>query len=197
MTYKVKPKQYITNPAKQPQYFFYADYIVLNLNACFPKKGNYLKFLNCLKELKGLGTKLNLCNLASLCYKLQIPYASQETLDFVQKLVNYIKQDTDFVITQDNITSFGEIDMKPFSYLISHDNQNNIVYTNSTLVDCLKILGFVDTQLFDILDYTKNLVDVIPPDLINELPIATKTTLGCYEMIKEILCLQDTSHMKN
>lgn len=197
MTYKLKPKQYIVNAAKQAQYFFVEDYVVLNLNACFPKKDNYVKFESCVKEIKGQRPKLNLCNLASLCYKLQIPYASQQTLDFVSNIYNYLKQETDFIITQDNIISFGEQDMQPFRSVLSFDAVNNIIYTNSTLMECLKLLGFLDTQLFDILDYTKNLRDIIPSDLVETLPIYNKQTSGCYNMIKDIICLQDTSLMKN
>ena len=197
MTYKVKPKQYIINAAKQPQYYFTDDYVVINLNACFPKKGNYVKFLSCLKEIRGYGRKLNLCNLASLCYKLQMGYASQDTIDFVHKIYTYITNETDFIVTQDNILSFGEVDMCPLHTLMSYNDKDNIIYANSILVDCLKLLGFVDTQLYDIIDYSKNLRDILPPDLIDTLPIANKYTLGCYERIKQILCLPDTLHTKN
>lgn len=197
MAYKIKHKQHVTNSAKQPQYIYKNDYIVLNLNACFPKKGNYVKFLSCLKEVNEVGSKLNLCNLASLCYKLDMDYASQETLDFVKQLKQYIDNETDLIITQDNIMSYGEVDMQPFTSLVSFDNTHDIVYTNSVLLDCLKILGFADNQLYDIIDFSKNLQMVIPPDLIEHLPIASKRTLGCYEMIKEILCLVDTLHTMN
>ena len=47
MAYKQKTKQYIINSAKQPAYFIQDDFIILNLNANFPKKDNTLNcFLN-------------------------------------------------------------------------------------------------------------------------------------------------------
>lgn len=187
-TYKSRNKQYIINSLKQPQYFFTNDYVVFNLNACFTKKDNYLKFLSNLKETREEAQKINLCNLASLCYKFDMNYASNETLDFVKTLKNYINQDTDFIITQDNIINCGECDLRPIDCLLSWDKKHNITYVNSVLLDCLKILGYVDNQLYNIIDFTKNLRNVIPEDLQEKLPIETKKNLGCYEMIKEILC---------
>ena len=88
MAYKQKTKQYIINSAKQPAYFIQDDFIILNLNANFPKKDNFSKLNSNLRELKSFGNVINLCNLASLCYKFEMEYASQETLDFVKKIAH-------------------------------------------------------------------------------------------------------------
>ena len=56
------------------------------------------------------------------------------------------------------------------------------------LIECLKVLGYVDNQLYDIIDFSKNLRHVIPEDLADKLPIQNKKNSGCYQMIKELLC---------
>jgi hypothetical protein len=187
MAYKQKYNQIVTNATKQQPYFHKKDYTVLNLNANFPKKDNFLKFQANLKEISPVGNKLNLCNLASLCYRVNVKYASQQTLDFIEKVINICK-DNGFEILQDGVNNFGEIDMRPISNLISYDETHEILYTNSILLDCLGIMGYVENQLYDIIDLTKNLNEVIPEDLIDSLPIETKENLGCYNMIKEMLC---------
>lgn len=187
MAYKQKYQQIIQNAAKQPPYYCKKDYIVLNLNSNFPKKDNFTKFNTYLKEIKDFGNKINLCNLASLCYRINMRYASQSTLDFIQKVINVCK-DHGFEIIQDNVLSFGEIDMRPFKSLISYDNEHEIIYTNMVLMDCLTVLGYVENQLYDIIDFTKDLTQIIPEDMIENLPIETKENLGCYNMIKEMIC---------
>lgn len=187
MAYKQKTKQYIINAAKQPPYLVLDDIVLLNLNANFPKKDNFNKLHTNLKEIKQITNTLNLCNLASLCYKFNMDYASQETLDFIKNIIGIIKQEQ-FNIVQQNMLNCGEIDMKPISKLVSYDKEHNIIYCNSVLLDCLNILGYVDNQLSDVIDFCKNLRIIIPPDLEQHLPIETKKTLGCYNMIKEMLC---------
>ena len=183
-----KPKQYIINALKYCNYYIHDDYVVVNINSCFSKKDNYMNFLSCLKETRDNYKKLNLCNLASYCYRVGIDYASNETLSFVKRLIEYVKQETDFKITQDNIENCGEIDMQPLHNLVSVDKQNNIIYANCIILDCLKILGYVDSQLYDIIDFSRNLNVIIPPDLKETLPILSKNNSGCYNTIKELLC---------
>lgn len=187
MSYKIKYKQFTLNPLKQPQYTFDNEHVILNLNACFPKLDNFVKFMNCLQECKEESTKLNLCNLASLCYKVGVDYASQETLDFVKTLINRIKEETDFTITQDNIENCGEIDMQPITYLIKYDNNLSVLYVNNVLVDCLKVMGYVESQVYNVVDFSRNLKNVIPEDLQETLPVINKRNNGCYNMIKELL----------
>ena len=187
MAYKQKTKQYIINSAKQPAYFIQDDFIILNLNANFPKKDNFSKLNSNLRELKSFGNVINLCNLASLCYKFEMEYASQETLDCVKKIVKIIK-DHNFTIVQNNVYNYGEIDMKPIDKLVSFDPTHDIIYCNNILIECLKVLGYVDNQLYDIIDFSKNLRHVIPEDLADKLPIQNKKNSGCYQMIKELLC---------
>ena len=123
-TYKQKVKQYVINSAKQPIYFIRDGYIVFNLNSCFVKKNNYTRFQTVLNEASQFANKLNLCNLASLCYKLNMEYCSNETLEFVLKLVDIINS-VNLKITQDGILSHGEIDMRPLDNLITNESQKN------------------------------------------------------------------------
>lgn len=187
-TYKAKRKQFIIDASKYPQYYFIDDCVVFNLNACFTKKDNYLKFLSNLKETREVCTKINLCNLASMCYKFGITYASNETLDFVSLLKSYITQDTDFQIIQNNIVNCEETDLRPLQSLVQIDSGNEIIYVNTILIQCLDILGYTSTQIFDVMDFSKDLNQVIPIDLIETLPIENKVNLGCYKLIQEILC---------
>lgn len=184
--YRQKTRQYIINSAKQPIYIHRDDYILFNLNACFVKSNNYARFESFVKEaLQGGGSKVNLCNLASLCYKLGMDYCSDETFDFVQTAVEIIRQNGINVV-QDGITLYGETDMQPIESLISYDRKNNVVYTNHVLVECLKIIGFADVQVRDVVEYTKDFRKIIPSDLIEELPIRNRKTLRAYNKIKDL-----------
>ena len=113
-------------------------------------------------------------------------YCSKATLDFVKIITTIIKQHKAELV-QENIRSYGEVDMQPIDTLISYDSFNNIIYINSVLVECLKILGYVDSQIRDILTVTRDFRKVLPIDLIAELPIANTRTLSAYEEIKEVL----------
>jgi len=185
--YKSKTKQYVINATRQPLYIHRDDYILFNLNACFVKKNNLTRFETLLREAvaKG-GTKLNLGNLASLCYKLGMDYCSDETFEFIQKVI-YVAKQEDIQLTQDGILSYGEVDMCPIDNLISHDKKNCVIYTNSVLVDCLKILGYVDSQIRDIINVTKDFRKIIPEDLIEELPTKNRKTIKAYERIKKLI----------
>ena len=84
--YKEKYKQVVINSLKYPPYYLIGDVVVINLNACFIKRNNFVKFFLILKEALELSNKINFCNLASLCYKLNILYESEECYNFWKKL---------------------------------------------------------------------------------------------------------------
>lgn len=181
-----KIKQYVISPSRQPVYVLQDDYIIFNLNACFIKKNNQSRFDSLVREsmVKG-GKKLNLCNLASMCYKLGMDYCSDETLGFVKELKSIAAKNSVGVV-QDGIESCGEIDMQPLTSLVSYDSATGVIYTNQVLVDCFKILGYVDSQIKEVVDYTKDLRNILPPDLIEELPIKNKRTISAYNRIKDL-----------
>ena len=185
--YRQKTKQYIINSAKQPIFAFREDCVLFNLNACFIKKNNFIRFDSAIKEivLKG-GTNINFCNLASLCAKLQLNYCSDEVFAFVQQLVLTARQ-SNLRVVQNGLKSCGETDMQPIDTLISYDEDSNILYTNIILVDYLNLLGYVDSQIREIVDYTKDFRRIIPEDLIEELPIINRGTKKAYKRMRECL----------
>ena len=113
-------------------------------------------------------------------------YCSNETLEFIARLVDIVK-DTDLQLTQDNILSHGEIDMKPLDNLITNDTKSNVIYTNNVLIECLKILGYAESQMSSIINFSKDLRNIIPEDLIEELPITSKKTNNAYKKIRGLL----------
>lgn len=184
--YKQKTKQYIINAAKQPVYMQRGDVMLFNLNACFVKKNNYARYEALITEAVATGVnRVNLGNLASLCYKLEMDYASQETFDFVQTIVEIARQDKVFLV-QDEIKSYGEVDMQPIKSLISYDGKSNVIYTNFVLVECLKVLGYQDSQVRDVVNITRDFRKIVPEDLIAELPIKNKKNNKAYERIKAL-----------
>lgn len=184
--YKQKTKQFIINSAKQPTIAFRGDFVLFNLNACIPKKNNFIKFDAALKELilKG-GTKVNFCNLASLCHKLEMDYCSDEVFELAKRVILSAKN-AGLEVLQNKVRSYGEIDMQPMHSLISYDKSNNVLYTNVVLIDSLKVLGYVDAQIREIVDFTKDFRHIIPEDLIEEMPIANERTIAAYERIRRI-----------
>lgn len=184
--YKQKTKQFLINSAKQPIYAFRDDCILFNLNAGVQKKGNFAKFDAAIKEivLKG-GSKVNFCNLASLCHKLELNYCSMEVFELAKRAILTAKN-AGLEVVQKGLKSYGEIDMQPMHSLISYDKQNNVLYTNLVLVDSLKILGYVDAQIKEIIDFTKDFRQIIPEDLIEDMPIVNEKTMAAYERIKRI-----------
>ena len=196
--YKEKYKQYVINSSKATSYFFRDDVFVINLNACLNKKGNYIKYMNALKEGMQSTTKVNLCNFASLCYKLHISYVSREAQELLQDIINTTREafpEVKFV--QNGIDYYGEIDIQPLHTLLSFDREHNYIYVNSILLDALKILGYVNCQMSDIIKLTLNLNHVIPVDITATLPITTKENMQQYALYKELLCSQDMLPMKN
>ena len=217
--YKEKYKQIVINSAKGPAYYFKKDIAVFNLNACFTKKNNYVKFMSAIKEVLEHTNKINLCNLASLCYKLNIPYNSEECYEMISKIINLIKNDfPDIVLLQNNIECYGEIDLQPIHSLIQYDRDlhdemvkeevipwvgmpgpreddepiihleknvpNNLIIINHVLMESLKYIGYVSTQIFDIFDFTKDFNEIVPVDIIATLPIDSDENMEQYNKIR-------------
>ena len=185
--YKQKTKQYIINSAKQPIFAFRNDCVLFNLNACFIKRNNFIRFDSALKEIVNKGGKnINFCNLASLCAKWEIDYCSDDIFVFVQQIVTTARQ-LNLKVIQNGFKSYGEIDMRPIDTLISYDAENNILYTNVILVECLNLLGYVDSQIRELADYTKDFRKIVPEDLIEEMPIMNRRTKKAYKRMRECL----------
>ena len=187
---KVTFKQFTINSNKQPSYFFKDDYIVFNLNSCFTKKNNFSKCMNNIKEAleDNYNRKLNLCNLASMCYRLQIKYDSLECYEFIGKLIAFIKQDfPQLVLTQNNVYSHGEYDVRPIDSLIQYEESTYTIYINNVLLDCLKFLGYTSQQVIPLFNYTRDFNNIIPSDMIKQLPVINQKNLKQYEQLKELI----------
>ena len=219
--YKEKYKQIIINSAKGPAYYFKKDIAVFNLNACFTKKNNYVKFMSAIKEVLEHTNKINLCNLASLCYKLNIPYDSEECFEMISKIISLVKNDfPDVVLLQNNIECYGETDLQPIHNLIQYDRDlhdelikedvipwvgmpgpkeddepiihleknvpNNLIIINHVLMESLKYIGYVSTQVFDIFDFTKDFNEILPKDIIVTLPIDSDENMEQYNKIQKL-----------
>ena len=184
--YKQKTKQFVINSAKQPVFAFRGDCVLFNLNACIQKRNNFIKFDAALKEMiaKG-GTTVNFCNLASLCHKLELEYSSDDTFELAKRVIISAKL-AGLNVVQKGMKSYGEIDMQPMHSLISYDKDNNVLYTNLVLVDSLKLIGYVDAQIKEIIDFTRDFRQIIPEDLIEEMPIMNERNKQAYERIKRI-----------
>lgn len=186
--YKEKFQQFNINPNKGTPFYNKGDIIVVNLASCFIKKNNFGKFSSTIKEAMEYGNIINFTNLASLCYKWDIIYGSDECFDLVNTIKDIVRRDYPKAkFSQEGIYNLGEIDMRPLDYVIQWDPQNNNIYVNNVLVECLKYLGFVSSQVYSILKTTTNFNKLIPPDLVATLPITDERTLEAYEKIKEII----------
>ena len=229
--YKEKYKQIVVNSAKCPSYFYKGDIAVFNLNSCFTKKNNYVKFLSAVKEALEKTNKINLCNLASLCYKLNIDYGSEECYEMISKIISLLKTEhPEVILLQNNIRCYGEIDLQPIHELIQYDRDlhdefikkelvpwvgmsdskeeedeepiihmedepyakleknvpNNIIIINHVLMESLKYIGYVSTQIFDIFDFTKDFNEIVPKDIIATLPIDSEKNMEQYNKIRKL-----------
>lgn len=186
--YKEKFQQFNINPNKGAPCYNRGNIIVINLAACFIKKNNYVKFISTLKEASEFGDTINFTNLASLCYKWDIVYGSEECFNFVTTIRDMVKRDyPNMKLAQNGIYNLGEVDMQPLDYVLKWDPENNNIYVNNVLVECLKYIGFVSSQIYNILKTTTNFNKLIPQDLIKKMPVADENTLKAYEKIKEII----------
>lgn len=186
--YKEKYQQFNINPNKGVPYYYRDNIIIFNLAACFIKKNNFVKFISNLKEAVEYGDSINFTNLASLCYKWDILYGDEECLNFVRTIHDLMKRDYPHIkLIQNEIYNLGEIDMRPIDSVIDWDLENNNIYVNNVLIECLKYLGFVGSQVYTILKTTTDFNKLIPVDLIQKLPITDSRTLESYEKIKEII----------
>ena len=187
-TYKTKYSQFIVNSSKQLPYTIHDDIIVLNLNASITKKVNLSKLINILGTALETSNKVNLCNYASLLFKLELNYNSDASLDLIEDIVNCIKEEFDDIeLMQNNMENCGEIDCQPISTMVSFDSENNIIYANSIITDSLKKLGYVDNQLYSVIDYSIDLREIFPTDILLTLPVATEKNKQQYTKIKDII----------
>lgn len=186
--FKEKYTQFLINACKGPSCYYHGNVIVLNLCSCFIKKNNFVKFNSLIKEATEFGDTLNLTNLASLCHKWGMLYGGTECMSFVENLKKILKTEyPKLKLSQDGIYNYGEIDMKPLESVIRFDPETNGIYINNVLMESLKYLGYVNSQIFNILQVTGNFNKILPPDIIETLPLENEYTLQQYDKIKEMI----------
>lgn len=185
--YRQKTKQYIITATKQPIYVVRDGLALFNLNSCFPKMSSSSKLESSVRDMLLKGVKqVNIGNLASLCYRMELDYCSTQVYLFFKNIVDFMTTHG-LEVVQKGIKSYGEIDSQPIDSLLSYDRKNNIIYTNSVLIECLKILGYVDNQIRDLVDITKDFTKIIPQDLIEDLPIVNEKTIKAYEKMRKLV----------
>ena len=62
--------------------------------------------------------------------------------------------------------------------------QNNLIIINHVLMESLKYIGYVSTQIFDIFDFTKDFNEIVPVDIIATLPIDSDENMEQYNKIR-------------
>lgn len=162
--------------------------INLNLNCLIKQSMDYediklrlVGYKNMIESTKSI----NLCNLSSLCYRLQIKYGNEECLDLVRNIVKVLKDiNPNIILTQAGVDNYGEIDLKPFSYL--YKIEENIVYVIKPIRDILRLMGYVEGQLLDLVRI-KNFENYLPSDLLEFISVENNESLNSYIKIKEVL----------
>ena len=188
MVVKAKYKLNIIDSSKKIDYYLKEDTAVLNLNSCINKPTNLNTFEALIKEINSLNIKkINLCNLASLCYRINIDYASEKTLDLMINIISILDK-YNCKVCQNKINNYNEIDLKPFDNLVKIDYIGGIIYTYPMVINITKIMGYLDNQLIDIFSNIDSLEAFLPEDMIHTLPIESEQNNLFYLDLKELLC---------
>lgn len=172
--------------SKQNFSFTKNDNFCINLNALI-KKNVEEKTITSLLTTIILPNKINLCNLSSLCFRLNINYNSIECLQLVDLIVTLLRDiRADIVFTQDKIQNYFEVDLQPINFNPIVDDKNSIIYINKILKDTLCDLGYTDCQFVELLTTIKDITKIIPRDKLKNT-IYDIEAYNAYKMIKEIL----------
>lgn len=181
-----KYKLVYIDSAKKESEFFNQGIFCLNLNSLIKRKFNEKTSTLLFPDIQ-LPRVINLCNLSSLCFKLQINYNSIECLQLLDTIISIIKNKRDDVIfVQSNIENYFEIDLKPISFSSKVDKNNGIIYISKILKDILNDLGYTDCQLLELISSVQDISKVIPKDKLAQTIYDSKNK-RVYKMIKEIL----------
>ena len=176
----------ILDSSKEPEIFNKDDIDCLNLNSAIKRNYNSQHFKNWI-NLQSLN-ELNLCNLASLCFKLRINYNSSDCLLLLKEVVDDIKEvKPNIKFVQKGVVNCGEEDLLPFKKLIEVNKESSIIYINRVIKDCLTFLGYTDAQLGELVLSVNNLLDYIPQDITKFITIQNNLSNHTYEKITEML----------
>lgn len=171
------------------EYLLFDDICALNLNALINKfTFNPILLTAALDELGKSYPIINLCGFAMLCYRLNIPYGSSRSVALAQNIKNFFtKYYPNFSFCQKEIEFDGAVDLRPISHLWFVDHNNEVIYCNKMLIDKLDFLGFASNQIVKLLLDVKELSEILPADIVAQLPIECEYTLEGYHKICEVL----------
>lgn len=171
------------------EYLVFDDFCALNLNAVITRfnfNSNSLSVV--LDEILPDYSKINLCGLASLCYRLKIRYGSEESFLLAKNIKAFFDKNYPAVqFCQNQIIFDGDCDLLPIKNLWSIDENASTIYCHKMLFDVLDMLGFTAAQFPDILtEESVDLWKVLPRDIVLELPLLTDYTLDKYHDFCEV-----------
>ena len=175
----------IVDSGKGGSIFFRNNLICLNLNAAIKHKNVNLSKVELVIQH---ASYINLCNLASLCYKLDINYHSRECEELLRNIIINIKaKNKDICFTQFNVNNFYEVDLNPLERLYYLDRINGIIYMNKVFKEQLNYIGFQDNQLASIFELADNADELIPKDLKMNLPLRNEQSEQQIEKLKKVI----------
>ena len=156
---------------------------IINLNACITRYDNNDKVISSI--LSSNTDKVNLCNLASLSFKLGLPYTSYDIINLVDNIIKKVKKERPSVkFIQSNFNNLGETDCAPISELVQVSHTSGIININGIIKKYLNIFGFTDSQFEQVFTSRIDLKEILPTDILNKLPLKSTETMDMYNLLK-------------
>ena len=171
------------------EYLCTEDVVALNLNMVIPKvQFNTTSLARIVEDFAKDYSKIEFCGLADLCYRLNIPYSSETILDLIITLKRFFKRYYPFMYFVQNGFEFdGSFGMLPLTNLYKVDKQRDLVYVHKILLDQMDILGFASVQVSDVLNTIDSVEDLLPPDLVSNLPLMSEKNIDAFNKLCEVL----------
>lgn len=172
-------------------FYYENDYCVINLNNVVPTvKTPYVRLIATVSEILAnrKTNKINLCNFCSLLVRYNIPYSSLNAYKLLKNIVKTIRRlSPNIQFVQNRVCNNGEVDIEPLISLIKFDRISETILMHSCIQKSLNIVGFSDIQLADVFDSTVSLIDLIPQDLLDKLPIYNRLNYAAWHELIQLL----------
>lgn len=168
-------------------YFFKDDYCVINLSQLIVRnKIPEAQLTQIVDDIAEYTYKIQLTGLPNVCHRLNILYEGPEMLQLLTKLRDFFHRNYPFIYFCENNVNFdGCHGMRPLYRLYYHDKQSGTIYIHKCLQDCLKLIGFQDSQAIEFRNF-KKIKDIIPVDERCKLPIVCDDTMKAYKRYCEL-----------
>ena len=189
MSNNLRVKINIMDDGKRLDYYFIENLAVLNVNASIPRNtSNFTRLRENIVEILEVTDRINICNFATLCYKLNVDYGSESALSLFNKILDTIKSVSSMIkFYQNDVLNAGDIDARPISSLIKRNEDNTIIWIHSILPECLSRLGYMDCQLCELLNFNDALKSIVPIDMIGSMPIVCTKNMINYEKMRRMM----------